>query len=187
MKGVVFNLLEAFIAEGWGQETFEEIFSSCPLHDPGPHIGPGTYADADFMSIVGATVKRLGVPMPDAVRAFGKFCFPKLAAKATLFTEGHTHPKTFLLTVQNVIHVEVRKLMKGTVLPDFQYEDTGPDRLRMIYTSKRQLCWFAEGLIDGAGDYFGVQAHQHQSECTHEGGERCVFELRFGAGQAAVK
>lgn len=180
MKGIVFNLLEEFITEKLGEERYEEIVAGCDLITKEPFVGPGTYPDEDLFAIVGKTVEVSGIALPDALRAFGRFCFPKLAEKFPNFVAAHTHPKPFLKTVETVIHVEVKKLYPDAVLPCFTYEDPAPDRLIMRYSSKRRLCHLMEGLIDGVSDYYKTPIRHRQTMCILEGGNECEFELVFG-------
>jgi predicted hydrocarbon binding protein len=180
MKGIIFNLLEDFITEGWGEETYDQILSRCPLHATGPFVGPGTYADADLMTIVAKTTERLGISVPEAVHAFGKYCFPRLAAKFPMFVEGHTHPKSFLKTIDAVIHVEVRKLFKDAEPPTMRFVDPSPDELLITYISKRKLCTLMEGLLDGTAEYFKTPIRYGQSACVLRGAETCEFHLTFG-------
>ena len=80
MKGVVFNLLEEFIIENSDEDTYEEILDECTFVTDGPFVGPSTYPDEDLIMLVGKTVEKLGISAPAALRAFGKWPFPKLAA-----------------------------------------------------------------------------------------------------------
>lgn len=180
MKGIVFNLLEEFIAEKLGEEKYEEIVAGCDMMTKEPFVGPGTYPDDDLFAIVGKTVEVSGIALPDALRAFGRFCFPKLAERFPDFIVPHTHPKSFLKTVDTVIHVEVRKLYPDAEPPYFTYDDPTPDRLIMRYSSKRRLCHLMEGLIDGVSDYYKTPIRYRQTKCLLEGGSECEFELVFG-------
>jgi len=179
MKGVIFNLLESFISEGWGADVYEEIFSACPLHTKEPFVGPGTYPDADLLAIVAKTCERLGVSPADALHAFGKFCFPKLAARVPQLLAGHTHPKTFLKSIDNVIHVEVKKLFKDAVTPRITYVDPGPGKIVLRYESRRQVCALMTGLLAGSGDYFSTPLSWHETQCTHTGADACEFLVEF--------
>ncbi len=179
MKGVIFNLFEDFISEGWGDEAYEAVLASCPLHTKEPFVGPGTYPDADLLALVAKATERLGVPADAAVRAFGKFCLPKLVQKFPRFVAGHRSAKSFLMSVHDVIHVEVRKLFKDAVTPAFRYEDPGPDRLVIHYSSPRKLCYLMEGLLDGVADHFKTTISYRQERCALEGGDVCEFYLEF--------
>ncbi len=179
MKGIIFNTLEDFIVEGWGEDTFEDIFSSCPLETKEPFVGPGTYPDADLVMIVGATCKRLGIPAPDALRAFGVYLFPKLVETNPDSVKGYDHPQAFLLSVHDIIHVEVRKLYPKAITPEFRYHIQDEHSLQVEYHSKRGFCHLMEGLLEGAAAFFGYQATHEQLQCTHKGATHCLFEVHF--------
>ena len=186
IKGVIFNLLEDFIAEGWGEQALDEILSDCPLHTKEPFVGPGTYPDADLFSIAGAAARKLGVPLSDAVRAFGRYLVPKLLEKYPVFDQGHVDTKSFLQSVDGVIHVEVHKLMPKAVTPRFTYEDVGEGQLRIRYESERKLCHLMEGMLEAAAAHFGETLHYEQSKCLHAGDSHCEFELTFGVERSRV-
>ena len=183
MKGEIFNLLEVFIVENWGQETFEEIFEEvhAKLATKEPFVGPGTYPDSDLFAIAGSAAAKLNISLPEALRAFGKFCFPKLALKVPQFVSPFHHPKDFLLTLHNVIHVEVKKLYKDAEPPNFFYRDPAPSQLVMIYDSRRKLYDFVEGLLDGVSDYFKVPIQVRRTPVMQDGKEMCEFLLTFGS------
>lgn len=179
MKGVIFNLLEDFIVEGWGAAKFEKIFEQCPIHTQVPYVGPGTYPDAHLLAIIEQTCAELGVGRAEALRSFGRFAFPKLAARFDIFVREHEHPKPFLKTVHGIIHIEVQKVYANSEPPLISFTDPSPDRLLMHYTSRRKLCAFFAGLIEGTGDYFKVPLALAQTECTLEGAPSCEFSLHF--------
>lgn len=186
MKGIVFNLLEDFIIDGWGDEAFEDILSLCPLETKEPFVGPGTYPDTDLFTIATQAANKLGVPLSDALRAFGKYALPKLVKKYPTFLEGHTDAKSFLESVDGVIHVEVRKLMPKAITPQFTYEDSGPDGLIIRYASARKLCHLMEGMLEAVGEHFGQDLEYQQNRCLHSGDDHCEFALKFGSVKARV-
>ncbi len=179
MKGVIFNLLEDFIVEGWGVEKFEQILGKCPVHTQIPYVGPGTYPDANLLAIVDQTTAELGIGTAEALRSFGRFAFPRLAAKFSVFVREYDHPKPFLKTLDSIIHVEVRKLFADSNPPRISYVDPAPDRLLLRYSSKRNLCPLFSGLVQGTGDYFKVKIDQEQTECALQGAPSCEFSLHF--------
>ena len=181
MKGIVFNLLESFVCEGWGDEKYEEILSLCPLQTKEPFVGPGTYPDSDLMAIALKAADTLGVPLPDALRAFGAYSFPRLVRKFPQFVAGHDHPMAFLLSVEDVIHVEIRKLFPKAVTPSFGYRQVDDDHLVIEYRSERKLCQFMEGLIEGVSSYYNTEINYQQGRCLHRGDDCCEFTLAFPA------
>lgn len=181
MKGAIFKHFEAFVSDNWGVEVYEEILDGLDLLTEGPFLGPGSYPDEDLLSIVGATIQKLGIPLPDALRVFGKYLFPKLAGDAPQFVEGQSDLKQFLMTVDGVIHVEVKKLFPDAYLPRLLYEDTADDQLTVHYQSKRQFCQLFVGLVEGAAERFSTPIAWDETACSHTGSEQCTFEFRFSA------
>lgn len=179
MKGVIFNVLEDFVVDGWGEDAYEKILGQCPLKTKEPFVGPGTYPDADLFAIATKAAEAVGVPLPDALRAFGKYMFPKLVEKYPGFVADHTSAKSFLQSVHDVIHVEVRKLFPKAVTPSFTYEDTGEDTLVIHYKSGRKLCHLMEGMLESAGAQFNEKILHEQTACMHDGAAECRFALRF--------
>ena len=180
MKGIIFNLLEDFIVEKFGENKYEEIIASCALQTNEPFVGPGSYPDEDFFAIYSKALEHLKIPSAEALRTFGKYCFHKLASKYPIFIKMHNHPKDFLKSVDSTIHVEVRKLYKDSETPKFTYRDPAPNKLIMEYTSKRKLCNFAEGLIEGVSEHYKIPIQCKQLQCTLNGNKVCEFDLTFG-------
>jgi len=179
MKGIIFNLLEDFIVEKLGEEGYDKIIESCDLETREPFVGPGSYPDGDLFALAGKAAEAMGTPLPDALRAFGRFCIPELAKRFPAFFNPHDNPKGFLKSVESVIHTEVRKLYEDAEPPHFEYEDPAPDRLVMRYRSRRRLCRLMEGLLEGVGDYYKTPISQRQRGCMLDGADECVFELEF--------
>jgi hypothetical protein len=179
VKGIIFNLLEEFVDETLGDAAYEEILETCDLETTDPFVGPGSYPDEDLLALVGKTVERQGTGMPDGLRAFGRFCIPQLALRFPAFLAPHTSAKSFLLSVDDLHTLEVRKLLDDARPPRFDYADPAPDRLVMRYSSSRRLCHLVEGLIEGVAQHFGDPITYRQSSCMERGDGACEFELTF--------
>ena len=182
MKGIIFNQLENMVTDTLGLEAWDALLSQTELKTAnGLFIGPNTYPDSDLFALVDTASRITGTPAPDLVRAFGRYLFPKLASGYPMFLREGMTAKSFLLSVDRVIHVEVRKLDASTGLPTILYEDPAPDQLVLLYRSPRGMCAFAEGLIDGVAAHFGETIVTHQSECIHHGAPQCRIECTFGS------
>ena len=115
----------------------------------------------------------------ELVRALGRYMTPRFAENYGVFFEGHNSLKEFLLTVDGVIHVEVRKLYPEAGLPEFTYDNGQPDKLTMLYKSQRKLCALAEGLIEGSAEHFNENCSINHEVCMHKGSDHCALELSF--------
>ena len=179
MKGVIFNIAENFLEETYGEETLDEILSNCNLETKEPFVGPGTYPDSDLMEIIEKSSEKLSINQNELLVNLGRYAFEGLSSKFPNFLEGHSSAKSFLQTVDGIIHVEVRKLYKDTYLPTFQYLDPAPDKLTITYYSKRKLYGFMEGLIQGVAKHFNCTIAQEISLFDKDGEEFCDFALTF--------
>jgi hypothetical protein len=137
------------------------------------------YPDGDLLALVDAGSAVLGIPRPDLMRHLGHDCLLGLARRHPHFLAPFERARPFLLTLNDVIHPEVRKLHADARPPEFWFEEEDPDVLVMHYQSDRRLCLMAEGMVRGAATWFGERAHVTQPACVHEGADRCVLTIGF--------
>jgi hypothetical protein len=130
-----------------------------------------------MMKLVDAAASALGQPPDDVLRWFGREVLPELAKQFPDFFTKHSDTRSFLLTLNDVIHPEVRKLYPGADVPSFDYDTSSQDELLMGYTSSRKLCMFGEGLIEGAALYYGDSLTVHQVQCARRGDPKCLYRI----------
>jgi hypothetical protein len=175
LKGVVFNLLEQVVSEEAGEAAWEQAISESGVE--GAYTSLGTYSHDELGALVESLAAQLGVEPDEAVMWFGKRALPKLAATYPELFESHKGTLSFLVTLNDIIHPEVRKLYPGADVPVFDYRLVESDRMLMGYRSRRGLCYFGQGLIEGAGVYFGENLKVAQTTCEKRGDAECVFEV----------
>jgi hypothetical protein len=177
MKGIVFNLLEQAVVDKYGEDTWDSLIDSAGVE--GSYTAVGSYPHEEIISIVKAASDALGAEPDDLVRWFGRAALPMLAQRYPAFFEGHTGARSFLLTLNEVIHPEVRKLFPGAYAPSFEFDASDPDTLSLAYTSHRGLCSFAEGLVEGSADHYGETVTISQTTCSKRGDESCTLRISF--------
>jgi hypothetical protein len=177
MKGIIFNLVEEVVRNRYGEDTWDELLDAAGLD--GAYTSLGSYPDEELFRLVGAASEALGVSPDDVVRTLGEAAIPLLAARYPFFFEPHTSTKSFLLTLNDIIHPEVRKLYPGADVPTFGFEDVSDGTLTLRYHSERKLCALAEGFVLGAAAQFGERATIEQSACMHRGDEDCLLHCSF--------
>lgn len=176
MKGIIFRELERMVHAELGESAWEDLLGQLGIDG---FVSAETYPDDDLYRLVTALVTKTGTPQESLLFGFGRHMSVRLIADYPVFVTPNMTAKGFLSAVDNVIHVEVRKLHPDAVLPSFQCEDPGPDQLVMLYRSSRQLCDLAAGLIAGVGDHFGERVAQEHTRCLKLGDDHCRFELTF--------
>jgi hypothetical protein len=183
MKGIVFNLLEEVVRAEYGEDTWDDLLDQAGLD--GAYTSLGGYPDSDIFKLVGAASAATGLPPETIVRWFGRKAIPLLGQRYPEFFNSHASARSFLLTLNSIIHPEVRKLYPGADVPTFDIEPTPDDgTMLMGYRSARRLCALAEGFIEGSGDHFGEAIAIEQPSCMHRGDERCLLKITFTARAA---
>jgi hypothetical protein len=177
VKGIVFNLLEECVRRQLGEAAWDALLQESRLE--GAYTSLGNYPDTEVMMLVGAAARVMKLRPEEVVRWFGRSALPLFAQRYPGLFSEHVSTRPFLLTLNSLIHPEVRKLYPGADVPDFEFDTTAPDVLFMDYRSKRRLCAFAEGLIEGSAAFYGEIVTMHQSECMHRGDEKCRFQITF--------
>jgi hypothetical protein len=177
MKGIVFNLLEEIVQREYGEDTWDALLEAAELD--GAYTSLGNYPDEDLMKLVRAASSALKIPSDIIVRWFGRNAMPLFAKKYSTFFKAHKSTRSFLLTLNNIIHPEVRKIYPGADVPVFDYDTSSEDVLVIGYKSSRKLCTFAEGLIEGAAIYYREEVIIEQPRCMNRGDERCVLRISF--------
>jgi hypothetical protein len=177
MMGVVFNLFEHVTSQSHGEEAWDDVLAAAGLE--GAYTSLGSYPDRDFVRLVDAASDAFVMPPDDVVRWFGRTSLPLLAESYPAFFEPHRTTRDFILTLNEIIHPEVRKLYPGADVPVFDMAVTDSGGLRMGYASHRKMCAFAEGLVQGAADHFGETVSIRQLRCMNRGDETCDLEIEF--------
>jgi hypothetical protein len=183
LKGIIFNLFEQVITHQHGEDVWDDVLDAAGLE--GVYTSLGNYPDDQLIKLVRAAAAALKQTPEDVLRMLGARAIPLLASKYPMFFAGHFSSLTFLRTLNDVIHPEVRKLYPGADVPDFTYESNDGGGLRMTYASSRRLCAFAEGLITGAAAHYRERVEITQRECMHRGDKRCVFDISVASLQSA--
>jgi hypothetical protein len=115
VKGIVFNLLEQVVTRDHGENTWDDLLSSAGL--TGAYTSLGSYPDEDFGRLVRAASEGLNVPSQDLVRWFGREALPALAKAYPGFFAQHADTRSFLLTLNDIIHPEVRSSIRAPTFP----------------------------------------------------------------------
>jgi hypothetical protein len=176
LKGIMFDLLEATVSATHGVNVWDDLLDATGL--TGAYTTLGNYPDGELIALIGALAAHTGRSEPEALRWFGRSAMPLLAKAYPRFFAGHVDTRTFVGTLNDIIHPEVRKLYPGADVPDFGFHTTDDGAITLRYGSPRRMCALAEGLIDGAAAQFGQVVTITQPDCMLRGDELCTIEVR---------
>jgi len=175
MKGIVFTEFFEMVEQKFSPEMLDDIIESAELPNHGAYTSVGTYPHAELGRLVIELSKRSQAKVPDLLRAYGEYLFRRFFDGYPVFFEKVTDSFGFLSTIDQIVHVEVRKLYPEAELPSFETTAVSPDRMSMIYRSPRCLGDFAEGLMLGCFTHFGEPIKIERKD--EAGGKVIKFEL----------
>ena len=178
MKGIVFDLFEQAIVRQHGEDAWDDLLAQAGL--VGAYTSLGSYADAEFGRLVEGASAMFRMDPQETIRWFGRESMPRLAAAYPEFFTPHVSTRPFLLTLNDIIHPEVRKVYPGADVPWFAIGETADGDLVMGYDSRRRLCAFAEGLIQGAAAQYGEPVRIEQPACMLRGDDACSLVVHLG-------
>ncbi len=177
MKGVIFNLLEEAVVDQFGDNSWDDLLDAAELE--GAYTSLGSYPDSEIMALVAAASEKLQLSPAAILRWFGKSAIPSLANSYPTFFESPGNVRNFLLSVNTIIHPEVRKLYSGAGCPHFQFQELTTGELIIGYSSPRKMCALAEGFIDGAAAHFGETVAVSHRGCMHDGSAECALVVQW--------
>lgn len=177
MKGIIFNILEEALTAEFGPDAWNDLVDAAGVQ--GAYTSLGSYPDAEIVALVDAAAASLSSSPADVLRWFGRKALPLLAGRYGNLIEGHESSRSFILSVNDIIHPEVRKLYSGAGCPHFHFGETDEGALMIGYQSPRRMCHLAEGFVHGAADHFGEAVEVAHLACMTEGAGMCRIAVRW--------
>ena len=155
MKGIVFTEFLEMVEAQFGESVVDQVIEASNLPNGGAYTAVGTYSSSEMLRLISSLSIATQTPAANLSRAFGQYLFKRFSQVYPSMFAGTTHALAFLKTIDQHIHVQVRKLYPDAELPSFSFHEPQPGQLVMIYESHRPLADLAEGLIQGCIAYFG--------------------------------
>ena len=177
MKGLVFNLLEEAVIREHGAHAWDGLLEVAGLD--GAYTSLGSYPDGEIVALVQAASSALGLPANEVLRWFGRNAMPMLHERYTAFFTKHRSARSFVTSVNDIIHPEVRKLYAGASCPHFHFHDLDDGRMGVAYQSPRHMCWLAHGFVEGAADHYGATVEIEHLSCMLDGSPVCRLAMRW--------
>lgn len=176
MKGIVFTEFFDMIEQEFGYEMVDTLLNESELSSGGTYTSVGTYSHKEMVNLLVTLNHKTQVPIPQLLQAFGRYLFQRFTKTYSHLITKAPDAFTFLGSIHNYIHVEVRKLYPDAELPHFDIEQPDDNTLIMHYSSGRSMGDLAYGLIEGAMQHYGEKATITQ-EVLSEDGSRIKFVI----------
>lgn len=179
MQGTIFTVLSEMVIEKLGLMMWDEVLLEVQPASGGSYTAGEQYEDAELLSLVGCLSRKTGIPVTQLVESYGEYLFTHLYKSLPSSMQDTKTLRNFLLSIDKIIHKEVKRVHPNAYLPSFDYDENTPNKLVMFYSSKRKLCHAAVGLIKGASTQFNEPVSVAHTQCMHDGADRCRLEISF--------
>lgn len=178
MKGMIFTEFLELVETGYGMEVADQVITrGCPFHSGG-FTSVGSYDHRDLIAMVGELSKVANTPANVLVYQFGKHMFGKFLEQHPDAFERVSSTFELLLSVEDVIHVEVKKINPEAELPSFSFPATDEGCLDIVYQSTRPLADLAHGLIAASIEHFQESLQVERVDLDGAPNTHAKFSLR---------
>ncbi len=181
MKGIVFTEFLEMVDDKFSPDIAEAIIEEANLPSGGAYTSVATYDHAEMVAMVVKLAEKTNTPVSALLGVFGEYLLGRFCALYPDFFEGINNTYDFLDTIENHVHVEVRKLYSDAELPTFKTERQDSGAMVMTYQSKRPFADLAEGLIRGSIAHFGEDITLTREDLGEGDGSYAAFHLEKAA------
>ncbi|WP_299533030.1 heme NO-binding domain-containing protein [Ulvibacterium sp.] len=158
MKGIVFTEFLEMVESKFGLETVDTIIEKADLTSEGIYTSVGTYDFNEMVSLITGLSQEVDIPAGDLIYAFGLYLFSSLGKAHPEVIQSYKSPLGLLYSIEDHIHVHVKKLYPDAELPAFKILEKTDNSISMIYSSSRGLYRLAHGLIEKTFEHFNGKA-----------------------------
>ncbi|MEP2936108.1 MAG: heme NO-binding domain-containing protein [Gilvibacter sp.] len=155
MKGIVFTEFLELVEETFGLEMSDAIITESDLPSKGVYTAVGTYEFGEMLQLLGKLSEKTNLSIDDLLLVYGEHFFGVVERDYPSFLSMYSDPIELLSSVENHIHVEVKKIYPEAELPTFDVIEKSENHLVMIYTSSRAMYNFGLGLMRKTFAHFG--------------------------------
>ncbi|MGH1414150.1 MAG: heme NO-binding domain-containing protein [Pelagimonas sp.] len=181
MKGMVFTELLEMAENALGEEAMDQILAALNLESDAAYTAVGNYPCKELMQIVGAVSDYSGASVEELQRQFGAWMLRRFSQGYPDFFSSKSNVLDMLDSIENEVHVEVRKLYPDAELPQFETRRPDERSLEMTYKSSRPLVSFCRGLIEECVTHFGHAADVIVDDQSENNAGQAVFLVRMAA------
>lgn len=171
MKGIVFTEFLDLVELKFGLEMVDKIIQQSTLESNGIYTAVGTYRFHEMLQLVSNLSKNTGIAIDDLLLVYGEHFFNVIETSYPGLLATYKDPIEMLSSIENHIHIEVKKIYPDAELPTFTVEEKTDNSLTMMYKSSRSMCYFGLGLMNKTFAHFNTTATIDLEKINEDGSE----------------
>ena len=158
MKGIIFTEFLDLVEHKFGLATVDEIIEQTQLSTNGSYTAVGTYPFSEMLGLLKALSSKTSLSIDDLLYTYAEHFFSVLIESYPQLIESYRDPIEMLSSIENHIHIEVRKIYPDAELPSFETIKKTDHTLIMMYHSSRAMYSFGLGLMHQTFAHFNSKA-----------------------------
>jgi hypothetical protein len=171
MKGIVFTEFLDLVEEKFGIEMVDKIIHQSVLKSGGVYTSIGTYSFSEMLELLQNLSSNTGVSIDSLLLIYGEHFFSVIENSYPGVLATYKDPIDMISSIEDHIHVEVRKIYPDAELPTFIIEEVKENSLIIIYKSSRAMHHFGLGLMNKTFEYFNSSAEIVLEKIKEDGTE----------------
>ena len=158
MKGIVFTEFLDLVEEKFGLGMVDKIIHQSKLESEGIYTSIGTYSFSEMLQLLQHLSADTDISIDILLLTYGEHFFGVIEKIYPGLLATYKDPIDMLSSIENHIHVEVRKIYPDAEFPTFVVEEKTKTSLIMIYKSSRAMHHFGLGLMNKTFQHFNSTA-----------------------------
>ncbi|PQJ31625.1 hypothetical protein BST92_06640 [Nonlabens arenilitoris] len=171
MKGIVFTEFLDLVEEKFGLGMVDQIIEQSELPSNGVYTSIGTYSFAEMLQLIQNLSANTGLSIDQLLLAYGEHFFNVIENSYPGLLATYKDPIEMLSSIENHIHIEVRKIYPDAELPTFEVLEKSDQHLIMIYKSSRAMHHFGLGLMNRTFAHFEMTSNIKIEKIKEDGTE----------------
>ncbi len=171
MKGIIFTEFLELVEEKFGLVMVDKIINQSNLESNGVYTAVGTYEFSEMLQLISHLSENTYISVDDLLMVYSEHLFKALIKSHPNLVEHYKDPMDLLASIENHIHVEVKKIYPEAQLPTFELKEKTDTKMVMVYKSDKALYMLGKGLMLETFKLFKVPAEIDFEKLNEEGTE----------------
>ena len=171
MKGIVFTEFLELVEDKFGLEMVDTIIEASNLESGGAYTSVGTYKFSEMLQLLQQLSKRTDISIDALLLVYAEHFFSVLEDNYPGLLATYKDPIEMLSSIEDHIHIEVRKIYPDAELPTFKINERKDKFLVMNYRSSRAMHHFGLGLMNKTFEHFNASATIDLEKIKEDGTE----------------
>lgn len=171
MKGIVFTEFLDLVEDKFGLEMVDKIINASDLDSDGVYTAVGTYSFSEMLQLLQHLSENTGISIDNLLLVYAEHFFSVIENSYPGLLATYKDPIEMISSIENHIHVEVRKIYPDAELPTFEVIEKKENSLIINYKSSRAMHHFGLGLMNKTFEHFNSTAKIDLEKIKEDGTE----------------